>query len=138
MGDARAVGTGQAATEAAEPHQHADLLGRMYAAQRSVMDEIGAGRAGYPHDTEGRVSSLCTAIIQEAAELQNTTGWKWWKKNNKSTARHFNEAHAREELADIFHFAVQAAIVLGMEPADLVAEYERKAAVNVRRQREGY
>ena len=94
---------------------------------------MGPRPAGYPAGIEGRVSALCTAIIQEAAELQNEAGWKWWKVRGP-----FNMAGAREELVDIFHFAVQAAIELGMEPDDLVDEYERKASINVERQERGY
>ena len=113
----------------------ADRLERIFAAQGRVTAETGVRPRGYPIDTEGRVSALSTAIIQEAAELQNTTNWKWWK---RCAPGQFDKAHAREELIDVFHFAVQAAIVLGMGPDDLVAEYERKAAVNVQRQRSGY
>ena len=111
-----------------------DRLDRMYAAQRRVMAATGRGSGGYPPDAEGRVAALCTAIMHEAAELQDTTEWKWWKRMKEP----FDEARAREELVDILHFAVQAAIVLGMDPDDLAAEYERKAAANVRRQAEGY
>lgn len=112
----------------------ADRLERMFSAQRRVTAMTGSDPPGYPRDVDGRVSALCTAIIQEAVELQNTTGWKWWKQRTSP----LDMAHAREELVDVLHFAVQAAIVLGMSPDDLVAEYERKAAINVRRQEAGY
>lgn len=125
---------GGAAPEGSQPAK--DRLERIFAAQLRVTAETGVEPRGYPTDTEGRVSALCTAIIQEAAELQNTTGWKWWKK--RRAPEQFDMAHAREELIDVFHFAVQAAIALGMGPDDLVAEYERKAAINVERQRSGY
>ena len=87
----------------------------------------------YPEGAEERVSALCTAIVHEAIELQRTTNWKWWKKPGK-----FDAAAAREELADIWHFVVQASLELGMTPEDLLAEYERKHAVNVDRQDSGY
>ena len=113
-----------------------DRLERIFAAQGRVTAETGVEPTGYPIDTAGRVSSLSTAIIHEATELQNTTAWKWWKRH--TPGYQFDEAHAKEELIDILHFAIQAAIVLGMSPDDLVAEYERKAAINVQRQRSGY
>ena len=127
----------EAATAAAAPSADdppADRLERIFSAQRRVTAMTGSDPPGYPRDVDGRVSALCTAIIQEAVELQNTTGWKWWKQS----AAPLDMAHAREELVDVLHFAVQAAIVLGMSPDDLVAEYERKAAINVRRQEAGY
>ena len=50
---------------------------------------------------EGRVAALCTAMIHEAVELQRTTNWKWWKKPTE-----FNQAEAKEELIDIWHFLI--------------------------------
>ena len=87
----------------------------------------------YPHDTEGRVSALCTAIIHEAVELQRTTNWKWWK-----TPTVFNMDDAREELIDVWHFVVQASIELGLTPDDIIKEYRNKNEINRERQRTGY
>ena len=49
--------------------------------------------------------------MHEAVELQRTTNWKWWK-----TPVEFNEAEAREELIDIWHFVVQASLELKLTP----------------------
>ena len=87
----------------------------------------------YPKDTEGKVSALCTAIIHEAVELQRTTNWKWWK-----TPTAFDEAEAREELIDIWHFVVQASLELNLTPDDILKEYERKNEINRQRQKDGY
>lgn len=105
-------------------------LERMFRIQRELAAMMGDR---YPKGREERVSALCTALIHEAVELQRTTSWKWWKERGE-----FDEAAAREELIDVWHFAVQAAIELGMGPQDVLAEYERKHGVNVRRQRDGY
>ena len=87
----------------------------------------------YPESAEGRVSALSTAIIHEAVELQRLTSWKWWKKPAQ-----FDDAAAREELIDIWHFVVQASIELGMTPDDILDEYKKKNKVNRDRQTSGY
>ena len=87
----------------------------------------------YPKDPEGRVSALSTAIMHEAVELQRTTNWKWWKTPTK-----FNEAEAKEELIDIWHFVVQASLELNLTPDDIVEEYKKKNEINRERQRTGY
>lgn len=87
----------------------------------------------YPASADGRVSALSTAIIHEAVELQRLTSWKWWKKPTP-----FNKQAAKEELVDIWHFVVQASIELGMTPADILEEYEKKNKVNRDRQASGY
>lgn len=108
-----------------------DALSRIFRLQRELSKMMDAKR--YPDGTEARVSALCTAIIHETVELQRTTNWKWWKKRTE-----FDKGEAREELIDVWHFVIQAAIELGMTPEDMVAEYERKHAINVRRQDDGY
>jgi len=87
----------------------------------------------YPTNSEDRIAALCTAIIQEAVELQSTTNWKWWKKSVP-----FNKDEAKEELIDIWHFLVQASIELNLTPDDILDEYKRKNEINRERQRTGY
>ena len=87
----------------------------------------------YPNDAEGRVAALCTAMIQEAVELQRTTKWKWWKQPAE-----FNQAEAKEELIDIWHFLIQASLELELTPDDILKEYQRKNEINRQRQKDGY
>ena len=87
----------------------------------------------YPNDTEGRVAALCTAMIHEAVELQRITNWKWWKKPTE-----FNQAEAKEELIDIWHFLIQASLELELTPDDILKEYQRKNEINRQRQKDGY
>jgi len=108
-----------------------DKLDSIFTMQKSLADMMNLDR--YPKDTEGKVSALCTAIMHEAVELQRTTNWKWWK---KPTA--FNEADAKEELIDIWHFVVQASLELNLTPDDILKEYERKNEINRQRQKDGY
>ncbi len=108
-----------------------DRLDTIFKLQRGLSDMMNPNR--YPKDSEERVSALCTAIMHEAVELQRTTNWKWWK-----TPTEFNEAEAREELIDIWHFVVQASIELNLTPDDIVDEYKKKNEINRKRQKNGY
>jgi dimeric dUTPase (all-alpha-NTP-PPase superfamily) len=108
-----------------------DRLDQIFALQKGLADMMDLSR--YPKDVEGRIAELCTAIMQEAVELQRTTNWKWWKKPTP-----FNVADAKEELIDIWHFVVQASLELNLTPDDIVEEYKRKNEINRNRQKNGY
>ena len=108
-----------------------DRLDSIFSMQKGLADMMNLDR--YPKDTEGKVSALCTAIMHEAMELQRTTNWKWWKNPTE-----FDEAEAREELIDIWHFVVQASLELNLTPDDILKEYERKNEINRQRQKDGY
>ena len=108
-----------------------DKLEEIFSLQKGLTEMMNLDR--YPDDVEGRISALCTAMIHEAVELQRTTNWKWWK-----TPTEFNEAEAREELIDIWHFVVQASLELNLTPDDILKEYERKNEINRQRQKDGY
>ena len=108
-----------------------DKLDSIFSLQKGLTDMMDLDR--YPKDTESKVSALCIAIIHEAVELQRTTNWKWWK-----TPTAFNEAEAREELIDIWHFMVQASLELNLTPDDILKEYERKNEINRQRQKDCY
>ena len=108
-----------------------DKLESIFSLQKGLENMMNLDR--YPKDKEEKISALCTAIMHEAVELQRTTTWKWWK-----TPPAFNEAEAREELIDIWHFVVQASLELNLSPADILKEYERKNKINRERQNDGY
>ena len=108
-----------------------DRLSEMFRMQKDLAAMMSPDR--YPPGTDTRIHSLCTAIIHEAVELQRLTAWKWWKKPVP-----LDMEKAREELADIWHFVIQASIELGMSPDDILSEYARKHGINVNRQRTGY
>ena len=108
-----------------------DKLDSIFTMQKGLADMMNLDR--YPKDTEDKVSALCTAIMHEAVELQRTTNWKWWK-----TPTAFDEAEAKEELIDIWHFVVQASLELNLTPNDILKEYERKNEINRQRQKDGY
>jgi len=108
-----------------------DTLETIFSMQKELAAMMDLSR--YPGTAEGRISALSTAIIHEAVELQRLTSWKWWKK-----PAHLDEASARQELIDIWHFVVQASIELGMSPADILEEYRKKNRINRDRQTSGY
>ena len=108
-----------------------DKLEEIFSLQKGLTEMMNLDR--YPDDVEGRISALCTAMIHEAVELQRTTNWKWWKKPTG-----VNQAEGREELADIWHFLVQASLELGLTPDDILKEYQRKNEINRQRQKDGY
>ncbi len=108
-----------------------DRLDSIFSLQKGFADMMNLHR--YPDNSEGRIAALCTAIIQEAVELQSTTNWKWWKKPVP-----FNKAEAKEELIDIWHFVVQASLELNLTPDDILEEYTRKNKINRERQKTGY
>ncbi len=108
-----------------------DKLESIFQLQKNLEKMMNLDR--YPKDIQGKVSALCTAIIHEAVELQMTTNWKWWKKSVP-----FDEAAAREELIDIWHFVVQASLELNMTPDDILKEYQKKHEINKQRQLNGY
>jgi len=108
-----------------------DKLEEIFSLQNGLTEMMNLDR--YPDDIEGRISALCTAMIHEAIELQRTTNWKWWKKPME-----FNQAEAKEELIDIWHFLIQASLELELTPDDILKEYQRKNEINRQRQKDGY
>ena len=108
-----------------------DKLDTIFKLQKNLEKMMNLDR--YPKDTQGKISALCTAIIHEAIELQRNTNWKWWKKPTP-----FDEAEAREELIDIWHFVIQASLELNMTPDDILKEYQKKNQINRQRQIDGY
>jgi dimeric dUTPase (all-alpha-NTP-PPase superfamily) len=108
-----------------------EILETIFKLQKELAQITTSSR--YPQVREKRVSLLATAMIHEAIELQRLTNWKWWKRPTK-----FDEAQAREEVIDLWHFLVQVSIELGMTPKEILDEYLRKNQINRKRQDIGY
>ncbi len=108
-----------------------DTLDTIFKIQKEFVSMVKQNRL--PEIKEERISNLCTAIIHEVVELQRLTNWKWWKTPGK-----FDEGKAMEELIDIWHFVVHTSIELGMEPKDILNQYQEKNLVNRERQMNGY
>ena len=108
-----------------------DKLEKLIEMQKDLASALATRR--YPLKTEERISFLCTAITHEAIELQRLTNWKWWK-----SPTNFDLEEAKEELIDIWHFVLQAAIELKMSPDDIVKYYSKKNKINKERKRMKY
>ncbi len=108
-----------------------DILEEIFRLQKEYVSTFTFER--YPKSLEERISALCTAIIHEAAELQDLTSWKWWK-----TFKGFDKEKAKEEVVDILHFLIQACIELNLTPQDLLELYRAKNYVNRERAQKGY
>lgn len=87
----------------------------------------------FPTIKENLLTDTCNFIAEEAFELKrhfNYKSWKNWKEPNS--------VKAKEELIDIFHFVMQAAILLGMSADDIVLAYREKNKTNHERQSGDY
>lgn len=111
--------------------KHHDTLEKIFDEQKKLVEYLGAER--YPQKAEERVSVLMTAIMHEAAELQDLTSWKWWKKPPVMELK-----MAQTELIDILHFVIQAALELQMTPQQVLDVYMHKNYENRERKRSGY
>jgi dimeric dUTPase (all-alpha-NTP-PPase superfamily) len=82
-----------------------------------------------------------TYCVQELGEmLQEVPFYKHWKDYSKLSDEDTDKAYnkAKEELIDAWHFFMNLAIGLGMDPDDFYAIYMGKHQENIRRQDEGY
>ena len=110
-----------------------DKLDQIFHLQDKLRKEIQL-RTDYSNlSQEEKISKLCTAIVHEAVELQRLTNWKWWKKRTD-----FDKKHAKEELADIWHFVIQTSLELNLTPQELLEEYKAKNIINHKRQEQHY
>lgn len=80
------------------------------------------------------IVNYCTAMLQEIAELRDSTNWKWWR----SKVDKFDLQNIWVELVDILHFWMSACMVSGLSPKDVFKMYFEKNKVNFERQASGY
>lgn len=115
-----------------------DKLEAIFELQRSFQDKLKRERGLDDIPMSEWIQKHTLAIISELAEVLDEVNYRWWKK-----PREVNEAHLREELADVLHFYVSMCIEAGMTADDLYAVYAGKNKENFDRQnglseREGY
>jgi dimeric dUTPase (all-alpha-NTP-PPase superfamily) len=79
------------------------------------------------------LTDACNFIAEEAFELKRCFNYKTWKPTFQPKVE-----EAREELIDIMHFVLQAAILLGMNSDDFLEAFEKKNLKNHKREDEGY
>lgn len=76
------------------------------------------------------------AMIDEIQEVRGWLNWKSWKKPCEISES--DVVNARLELIDLFHFWVNAYLMLGGSPESMIAEYHAKRNENDDRQKKGY
>jgi hypothetical protein len=81
-----------------------------------------------------------TALEMECAEIRDWLPWKTWKTYEPSTpeSRLAQQREIGVELADILHFLVNIAALMGISPRMLAALFFAKHEENVRRVQGGY
>jgi NTP pyrophosphatase (non-canonical NTP hydrolase) len=79
------------------------------------------------------VQAMGLALMVEVGEALQEVSWKPW-----ATGQWFNREAYLEELIDVLHFWMNLVLVATDKPEELLAAYQRKAEVNVKRQETGY
>lgn len=103
-----------------------DRFGLMFHLQFILMEVVKNNNDGM----SGGVSGNLTALMVEAAEMQNAVGhFKWWKKNHVC-----DEKEALEEYVDILFFWLQAGILMDWTPEQIYEAYAEKWDENINRQ----
>jgi dimeric dUTPase (all-alpha-NTP-PPase superfamily) len=112
-------------------------LAELFQMQKELNQKIGLpdflGSPLSDDDKKTWVLHMVRAMQQELAELTDSVPWKWWAKYQK-----YDEQNARVEAVDLLHFLISLFMILGMGPEDVVALYQQKHAVNMKRQDTGY
>ena len=91
--------------------------------QRALMEKV-------PHDVRPDVERIRTSvfgIIEEALEYLNSLGHKPWRPNPQPRNEQL------EEFTDMFFFILELKIQSGFTWDEILTEYERKHAVNLKR-----
>lgn len=108
-------------------------LGGLLAKQQELDERIREDRELKWDSQQAELSDICTAMGNEVEELRDETDWKWW-----SDGSELDEEAAKEELIDILHFWLSAALLLGMDEKEIENIYFQKNEVNGERQYQGY
>jgi len=73
------------------------------------------------------------ALVMEMGEALDEIGWKPW-----ASSKHFNRDAFKGELVDVLHFFFNLMGVAEITPEELIDDYFKKAAKNLKRQQDGY
>jgi hypothetical protein len=131
-----------------------DRLAQIFRMQKELMYRIGVPVPQFIYGPDGQVDEgqlqvlyywiqkMGECIIHEGVELRDWTPWKHWSRQlgNKVPIRQGSAEHIKEirtEVIDLVHFVVELAVLVGLEPDDLVQAYVEKNEINHQRQEKG-
>lgn len=80
---------------------------------------------------------MLTCVIQEACEARDWLDWKPWKKTKAKWSKNTRYEFINE-LVDIQHFLINAAIFVGCDSKEFIRTFFNKNKENINRQRKGY
>lgn len=118
---------------------NADRLAQMFETQNLLQTETYHYNFQYMPLQEriAYIEKMYVAAVRELGEAHDETSWKPW-----ATKQFANRDALIGELVDTWHFIMNMALAFGDDPLDLADEfftrYQRKAALNAKRQVEGY
>jgi hypothetical protein len=114
-----------------------DLLAEMFLMQRDLQRDFEArtGNAFATPGDEAAVRTNVTAAMVELTEILGEVNWKTWRAPRPDKP---DWPRYRAEVVDLFKFAINLAVIGGMNARDLYDEFVMKDAVNVQRMEEEF
>jgi hypothetical protein len=120
-----------------------DYLTVLYNLQRELHDhyrdseEVGDN---YPKTLTLTINLVLTYLNNEVEEMRRLIPWRPHKRNFNDDDEITNEVmqKLKEETTDIFHFALDLYVSLGVSSEEIVRLYIAKNKVNHQRQKENY
>jgi len=119
---------------------------------RAGFDTLALGRRISQAETAGRLDAdadlraavgralknYIDALAAECHEMHDCLSWKHWYREAKQGRQYElrDLQNARVEAADMLFFWISICQLLGLSPADVYRLYEKKLAINLRRQDE--
>ena len=113
-----------------------DTLKKMFENQKMFNNRVGVPTDRELTDEELTqwLGHMIAAISNELEETREWTHWKWWKEYTEP----IDKNKIKVELIDIWHFLMSACMFCGMDADEFVDMYQRKLALNNKRQDVGY
>jgi dUTPase len=113
----------------------ADIMRQVMAQQLELQIESFGIDPRFLHgkSRDDYVNAMALALMVEVGEALQEISWKPW-----ASGQWFNREAYLEELIDVLHFWMNLVLVATDRPTELLAAYQAKVEVNVKRQADGY
>lgn len=100
-----------------------DKLDKMFERQKKVQELLH-------NDVKSQkfINEMVLALMVEAGEAIQTTDWKTWRPNQKTSMIKF-----RKEVIDILHFAINLCIAATITDEEVYKLFMQKSRLNIRR-----